>query len=250
MTSKIFSVVLAGALSLGMSSDVVEDREQFETENLASSAVEYEENIKTDTLESSTEEYEENIKTDDPESSAEEYEENIKTDTLESSAVEYEENGETDNLASSEVEHKENSEIDYGVSSELLHGTCRETYYLSQLEKGDLMMWDVCSQCSNTFSVTIEDDDTVYATIDKDTAKKELDIVGQDSAIYQGGDNLRVVVQYYPLTVEIKTAKNSGTVKNEQGTTIGHLHSFSLEDGDDGDFNDAVITIKSWKMKD
>ena len=30
-----------------------------------------------------------------------------------------------------------------------------ETFYLSGLKKGDLILWDICSQCANTFSVTI-----------------------------------------------------------------------------------------------
>ena len=123
----------------------------------------------------------------------------------------------------------------------------KKTFYIGSLKKGDLMLWDVCSQCSNTFSVTIRDDDTIYADIDKDTSEKELDILSHDSAFYEGGSNLRIEVEYYGSSVNLKKAHASGAIKNEKKKTIGYIYTYNLEDFDDEAYNDAVITLSSWK---
>jgi len=123
----------------------------------------------------------------------------------------------------------------------------KETYYLCGIRKGDIILWDVCSQCSNTFSVTIKDDNKTYATIDKDDYSTELKILSHESALYDGGRNLRIEVEFGTPSVEIKTAVASGPIKNEKKNTIGHLYNYSLEDGEDADYNDVSISITSWK---
>lgn len=125
----------------------------------------------------------------------------------------------------------------------------KETYYLGGIKKGDLILWDVCSQCANTFSVTIKDDNKTYATIGKDDYITELNILSHESALYDGGRNLRIEVEFDNPSVEIKTAVASGSIKNEKKNTIGHLYNYSLEDGDDADYNDVSISITSWKKQ-
>ena len=123
----------------------------------------------------------------------------------------------------------------------------KKTFYIKNLEKGDLMLWDVCSRCSNTFSVTIRDDDTIYKDIYKDTYKKEVDVLSYGSAHYKGGKNLRIEVEFDDSSVDLKKAQASSAIKNEDNKTIGYIYTYNLEDANDEDYNDAVITLKSWK---
>ena len=124
----------------------------------------------------------------------------------------------------------------------------KQTYYISGLKAGDIILWDVCSQCANTFSVIIKDDDKIYAKIDKGDEVRELKLLAHDSAFYEGGSNLRIEVEYTDPAVTIKTANASGAIKNEQKRTIGYLYNYSLEDSTDDDYNDASISITSWKQ--
>lgn len=127
--------------------------------------------------------------------------------------------------------------------------TNKQTYYISGLKKGDMMLWDVCSQCSNTFSVTIKDDNKTYTSIEKDDYVTDLKMLSHESALYEGGKNLRIEVEFTDPNVTIKTANASGAIKNEQKKTIGYLYNYSLEDGTDADYNDASISITSWKQQ-
>ena len=122
-----------------------------------------------------------------------------------------------------------------------------ETYYIGGLKKGNLMLWDITSQCSNTFSVTIKDDDQTYVEINKNNYVKELNLLSHEAAIYEGGSNLRIEVVFDNENVQIKTANASGSIRNEKGKSIGCIYNYSLEDGNDSDYNDAVISLTSWK---
>ncbi|MCR4996332.1 MAG: hypothetical protein K6A61_03430 [Butyrivibrio sp.] len=125
----------------------------------------------------------------------------------------------------------------------------KQTYYLSGLKKGDIIMWDVCSQCANTFSVTIKDDNKTYASIDKEDYVTEVKMLSHESALYEGGRNLRIEVEFTAPDVTIKTATASGAIKNEQKKTIGYLYNYSLEDGTDADYNDVSVSVTSWKKQ-
>lgn len=125
----------------------------------------------------------------------------------------------------------------------------KETYFLREFEKGDFMLWDVCSQCMNTFTVTIRDDKKVYANIRKANPSTELQILSQESADYDGGSNLRIEIAFDNPDAKIKKSQTAGAIMDKQSNTVGFSYTYCIEDGDDWDFNDVFITVIAWKNK-
>lgn len=124
-----------------------------------------------------------------------------------------------------------------------------DTSYLRQFEKNDFMLWSVCSQTIQTFKVIIQDDKKIYATISKNMSEHNLVKLSQESAFYEGGNNLRIEVQFDDKKVNIKKSQTAGTIMDTQSNTVGFSYTFCMEDGTDDDYNDVYITIIAWKKK-
>ena len=125
----------------------------------------------------------------------------------------------------------------------------KEIYYLREFRNGDFMLWNVCSQCYNTFTVTLKDDKKTYATINKANHITDLQKLSQASAFYDGGSNLRVEVEFFDGTKDIQESVVSGGTLDPRGNTVGYSYTYCLEDGEDWDFNDAYITLTAWRKK-
>lgn len=125
----------------------------------------------------------------------------------------------------------------------------RETYYLREFKKGDFMLWSVCSQCWNNFTVTIRDDKKEYAVIRKSIQLTDLQKLSQEAAIYEGGSNLRIEVEFDGTNIDIKESPVSGGIMDAHGNTVGYSYTYCLEDDKDMDFNDAYITITAWRKR-
>lgn len=121
------------------------------------------------------------------------------------------------------------------------------TYYLREFKNNDFMLWSVCSQCYNTFTVTIRDDSKVYATIPKRTTSTSLQKLEQNSAFYTGGNNLRVEIYFDNPRADVDNSPVSGGILDKQANTVGYSYTFCIEDADDKDYNDAYITIVGWR---
>lgn len=121
------------------------------------------------------------------------------------------------------------------------------TFYLREFKNGDFMLWSVCSQCWNTFTVTIRDENEVYAVIKKATHDTNLQKLSQDAKKYKGGDALRVEIVFDSEEVDIQESIVSGGVVDSHSNTIGYSYTYCLEDAHDEDFNDAYISIIAWR---
>lgn len=92
------------------------------------------------------------------------------------------------------------------------------------------MLWSVCSQCYNNFSTCIRDDTKVYAQINKSSHSCDLQKLAQSACYYEGGNNLRIEVEFdYPVT-DIKESKVSGAITDRVGNTVGYTYTYCLED--------------------
>ena len=125
----------------------------------------------------------------------------------------------------------------------------RKTYYLREFQKGDFMLWSVCSQCWNNFTVTLRDDKKTYAVICKNSHSTELQKLSQESAFYEGGSNLRMEVEFHNGNIDIKESIVTGGIVDSNSNTVGYTYTYCLEDDKDMDFNDAYITIIAWRKK-
>lgn len=125
----------------------------------------------------------------------------------------------------------------------------KEQYYFREFRKGDYMLWSVCSQCYNNFSACIRDDTKVYAQINKSNHSCDLQKLAQSSCYYEGGNNLRIEVEFdYPVT-DIKESKVSGAITDRVGNTVGYTYTYCLEDAGDEDYNDCYINVIAWRKK-
>lgn len=125
----------------------------------------------------------------------------------------------------------------------------KETYYLQEFKKGDFMLWSVCSQCRNKFTVVIRDDSTTYATIKKTDTSVELEKLSQNSAFYKGGENLRIEITFEDKSVDIKESIVCGGIVDGHSKTVGYSYTYCLEDYIDEDYNDIYISVIAWNKK-
>ncbi len=123
-----------------------------------------------------------------------------------------------------------------------------EVYYIREFKKGDFMLWNVCSQCANDFTIEIRDDNKTYDRIIKSNHDTALQKLSQKAAIYEGGSNLRIVVEFNN-TKEIRESAVSGGILDRKGNTVGYSYTYCYEDSEDWDFNDAYLTITAWRKK-
>lgn len=122
-------------------------------------------------------------------------------------------------------------------------------YFLREFQNGDFMLWSVCSQAYNKFTVVIKDDKKTYANIKKTDTSTSLKKLSQDSSEYKGGSNLRVEVTFDNKKVEVKESILSGGITDSVSNTVGYVYTYCIEDGTDDDYNDVYINIVAWRKK-
>lgn len=123
-----------------------------------------------------------------------------------------------------------------------------KTYYLDEFCGCDFMYWSIFAQTATIGTITLMDDTRTYFSISKTTQCPIIKNLGQGSARYLGGRNLRLVVSIktpYPLDQSI----NAYAITTPDSKTVGHGYNFSIEDGTDGDYNDYYIDIVAWNNK-
>lgn len=125
----------------------------------------------------------------------------------------------------------------------------KETFYLAEFKNNDYMLWSVCSQCYNTFTVRILDDKKEYAKVKKSNTSTDVQKLEQKADFYGGGGNLRVEVEFNDHSVDIKESIISGGVVDAHSNTVGYSYTYCLEDWEDEDYNDVYITITAWRKK-
>lgn len=123
----------------------------------------------------------------------------------------------------------------------------KETYFLREFKKGDYMLWSVCSQCYNLFTVVIRDDTKIYKMISKTSTDCTLQKLEQGGDFYTGGANLRVELIFNDGNVDIRESIVSGGITDRRANTVGYTYSYCIEDAWDNDYNDAYINVVAWR---
>ena len=121
------------------------------------------------------------------------------------------------------------------------------TLSLDQFPRGYYLAWTVASQCYNTINVKIIAGERVYFNKNKTNHDTKLQIFAQDSAIYQGEPNLRLVITVNEATKELQSSISSGAITNRTAKRVGYVYDFCIEDDIDEDFNDVYINIVGWE---
>lgn len=120
------------------------------------------------------------------------------------------------------------------------------TYYLPNIDEGNIMFWSLCSQTGSTGSIVLKDDNQIYFNKTKDDSSNNLQVITTDSAIYRGGANLRLEVVLNE-GCNINQIINAYNIADSSSRTLGCSYNYCLEDSTDNDFNDYYINVVAWK---
>ena len=126
----------------------------------------------------------------------------------------------------------------------------KATYFLQNISSGNFMLWNVCSQAGSKAKIVLKDDTKVYFTIEKKTFDHNLIKLGQDSADYKGGSNLRLEIEVtdHP-DLDIRQSINSYNITDQKSNIVGCGYAYCIEDHEDDDYNDYYIDIVAWNKK-
>ncbi len=122
-----------------------------------------------------------------------------------------------------------------------------EWFSLEEIKKGDIMYWNVTSQCHNTFRIELKDDDRTYFTAEKKDNETTLKEISQGYAFYQGGKSLRLEVTFDNGGADIKQSIVCGSITDDRSRTVGVSYTYCFEDAEDDDYNDAYVAVMAWR---
>ncbi len=122
-----------------------------------------------------------------------------------------------------------------------------ECFYLEEVKKGDILYWNVTSQCYNSFVITLRDDNQVYFVAKKTDNETSLHEVEQGYAFYSGGNNLRIEVLFNNGQNDVKQSIVCGGITDARSKTVGFSYTYCFEDYNDDDYNDAYVAVMSWR---
>jgi hypothetical protein len=126
------------------------------------------------------------------------------------------------------------------------------TIELREFDTGDFMAWTVTSQAYNQIHVRLEAadeaDNTVYFDASKSNHDTSIQVLAQSSAEYMADGELVLTVEV-DESWSLQSCVNAGPITTSTGDRVGYFYNIAIEDASDNDFNDALITITSWKSK-
>lgn len=116
---------------------------------------------------------------------------------------------------------------------------------LTNVKSGQRMTISAISACGSTGTIVLKDDSKTYATIRKSSEAHQYQYLGNASDKYMGGRNLRVEIniQHSSYQISIKQIVNNTNLVDSKGNIVGSVYTIAVEDYDDYDYNDFVITI-------
>lgn len=123
----------------------------------------------------------------------------------------------------------------------------KKDYKLPEIKAGMYMCWNICTQTSGHYTLTLKDKQgNVYFSYKKDTFASSLQLVGQGSSDVKGELVLTVDC---PESAELKQSIDANVITDSSGGTVGQGYSFCIEDWIDEDYNDVYIDIVAWNNK-
>lgn len=116
---------------------------------------------------------------------------------------------------------------------------------LTNVKSGQRMTISAISACGSTGTIELKDDSKTYATIRKSSEGHQYQYLGNASDKYTGGKNLRVEIniQHSSYQISIKQIVNNTKLVDKKGKIVAIVYTIAVEDYDDYDYNDFVITI-------
>lgn len=123
------------------------------------------------------------------------------------------------------------------------------TCSLQSIKSGQTMTISAVSACGSTGTIVVKDDSKTYATFNKTSTSDKYQYLGNASATYAGGENLRVEINvaHSGIQIDIKQIVNNNNLVDSNGNIVGTVYVIAIEEWTDNDYNDYVITIIATK---
>lgn len=123
----------------------------------------------------------------------------------------------------------------------------RTEFELDQYKKGNLIAWNISTQCWNSVKVQIYAGSKVYFEGSKPFKPSgNMEVIGLDNSVLETDDVLKISVEV-PESSEIQSSIVSGAISDKRARRVGYIYDICLEDQGDRDFNDVYINIVGWK---
>lgn len=120
-------------------------------------------------------------------------------------------------------------------------------FVLDQYQKGNLIAWNISTQCWNSVKVRIYAGAKEYFSAKKPFERSgQMHVIGLDHAVIDTDDDLKIEITI-PESSEIKSNVVSGAISDRKARRVGYIYDICLEDGTDRDYNDVYINIVGWK---
>lgn len=120
-------------------------------------------------------------------------------------------------------------------------------FELDQYKKGNLIAWNISTQCWYGVTVTVYAGSKVYFNGSKPYEKSgAMKVIGLDHAVLETDDILKVKIDV-PQSSRLESNIVSGAVSDKRARRVGYIYDICLEDGCDRDYNDVYINIAGWK---
>lgn len=120
-------------------------------------------------------------------------------------------------------------------------------FELDQYKKGNLIAWNISTQCWNSVRVRIYAGSKEYFQEYKPYERSgNLKVLGLDHGVIQTDDTVKIQVTVTESN-SLKSNVVSGAISDKRARRVGYIYDICIEDGEDRDYNDVYINIVGWK---
>lgn len=120
-------------------------------------------------------------------------------------------------------------------------------FVLDQYQKGNLVAWNISTQCWNSVKVRIYAGTKEYFSEYKPFERSgQMHVIGLNHAVIDTDDELKVEISITESS-DIQSSVVSGAIADRHARRVGYIYDICLEDGSDRDYNDVYINIVGWK---
>lgn len=120
-------------------------------------------------------------------------------------------------------------------------------FVLDQYQKGNLVAWNISTQCWNSVKVRIYAGAKEYFSEYKPFERSgQMRVIGLNHAVIDTDDELKVEISITESS-DIQSSVVSGAISDRHARRVGYIYDICLEDGSDRDYNDVYINIVGWK---
>jgi len=119
-------------------------------------------------------------------------------------------------------------------------------FELDQYVRGNLIAWNVTSQCGYKGTLTLKSGNETLFSISKTTVDHNLILLGNGNTTITTDNTLKLIIDI-PQSSIVKSSIVSGAITDKMAKKVGYIYDLCIEDSNDDDYNDFYVNIVGWK---